>query len=258
MSTDGVQLSARQQRKLCKLENKLAYQQVQNDLRAQYSSPSIFGAQDPYGQMYNPYMPPQQPTNPMQGMMDMMQTMMPMMMMMKMMGIDSGDMFGDMFGGSTKEKVSKPKADSEGWIPDGETTEGVSKFLNKDGSTKEISVTGDVTKTTITDSDNRKMILIDNEEKNTQTLQKKDAFYTQTRDERDKGTSTYKNEVTYSYDDTNDVTKITFNKKDYERKDGDGNKYGKYDVFSQGNKDYYYKPGEGLIEVPPPKKEDED
>jgi len=154
-------ITDRQQAKLDKLENKLGFRQAQNDLRAQYTPPSIF-QQNPYmPQMNNPYMQ-QQPANPMQGMMEMMQTMMPMMMMMKMMGIEGGnDMFSGMLGqmggtsstsgasdGSWKEmKLTKDEKDD---IPDGTT---VTKFKGAKDQIKTITKTDDGSTIVITDKD---------------------------------------------------------------------------------------------------------
>ena len=170
--TDGVQLTTGQKERLDRLEHRLVYKQAQNNIRAQYTQPSIFNAPNQYMPMNNPYMA-QQSADPMQGMMEMMQQMMPMMMMMKMMGIDSGNMFG---GTSEKKSSVTPQeklgpADADGWqeitqkastekTDDADDTSNdakITNYKNKDGSTKSVTETDDGTTSVITSSDKKRI-----------------------------------------------------------------------------------------------------
>jgi hypothetical protein len=186
--------------------------------------------------------------------------------MMKMMGIEGGDdMFAGMLGDMTdkvKDKAKTAKADDKGFVTEAHTKEdeaaGITRATNKkDHSTREVKVEGNITTTTITKADGKKEITIEDKANHTETIKEKDVFYTKTNEDKKKDSSTFKNEVTYSYDDTNDVKGIKFDGKDYARKEGPGNKYKEeYNIFTEGGKEFYLIPNRGLVEVPK-KKEDE-
>lgn len=145
-----IQLRARQEQKLIKLERNLMYQQRKNDIRTQYMPESVFNMQNP---SMNPYMQQQQ-MDPMQGILDMITQLMPLVAMGIIPKEALSDMFGGMFGQTTSTSGEKlGKADENGWRevletetevnPEDEsitaTGENVKTYKNKAGDIRTVS-----------------------------------------------------------------------------------------------------------------------